>query len=71
MKCPHCKKDLDVPSGPLRNADTYGNTCKTVTNCCGQMVYVRPIRSFEIVALPSKVGDEDDWGRPVTDFKKK
>lgn len=73
MKCPHCNKTLDVPSFAWGNADTYHNTVKVVTECCGNMVRITPIRKYEVTCVdPNELrytdhnGNKlDDFGRPI------
>ncbi len=60
MKCPHCRKELDVPEYAWMNADTYSKRCHVVTECCGRMVAITPIRSFLVAKSNAPV---DDWGK--------
>lgn len=64
MNCTHCNKPLKIPNRVYYNCDTYDETCVSVTNCCGKMVVVRPVRTYNISKY---TGDrtEDDWGVPV------
>ena len=65
MKCPHCNKQTDIPQAAFLNADRYGNVVKSITFCCNKLVYIKPIRQFEVSICFSSPGDEDDWGHEV------
>ena len=64
MNCPHCKKDLHLPSYAMRNMDSYSNPCVTITLCCGNAVYARPVVRYETSPYdgPNTV---DDWGKEI------
>jgi len=64
MICPHCKKDLKVPNYAWHNADAYSNRVKVVTECCGKMVRISPVRSYSVSKHDGEA-IEDDWGTPI------
>ena len=66
--CPHCDRPLQLLPRSYMNADTYGKSNISVTECCGKPVRVTPVRRYRIEPY---VGDrtEDDWG--VTIKRKK
>lgn len=59
MICPNCKQEIKLPVRATFNADQYGTTNTTVTNCCGRIVWLIPIRAYRVE--PSDVL-QDDWG---------
>jgi hypothetical protein len=61
MECPHCNKPAKIASVVFANADAYNNTKLARTACCQKLVYVRPIRSYEITAYQGSKR-QDDWG---------
>ena len=60
MKCPHCKKELILPDHAILNMESYHKPVKTLTICCGKIVDVQPIFSYQ--ASKNKEDDVDDWG---------
>ena len=64
MKCPNCESTLDVDQCVYLNADTYGKTNVITTNCCGEAITVRPIRTYEVRRYEGN-RSEDDWGNPI------
>lgn len=61
MKCPHCSKTLELPDFALNNMEAYGKSCRIVTDCCGKMVFARPIVTFHAVKYEGEK-TVDDWG---------
>lgn len=68
MKCPHCNNELKVDTVVYMNADIYQRTNIIVTKCCGNPVYITPIRKYEVTKYK---GDrtEDDWGNDIKQNK--
>lgn len=64
MKCPHCKKELEIPWNSKVNMENYHDSCITVTKCCGKAVCCCPEFSF---TAEKYIGEEkeDDWGNPI------
>jgi hypothetical protein len=62
MDCPYCEKPLEFVNGdtPLHYLETYGGMAKARTKCCGKIVAVYRVLSFE--AETSEQTAEDDWG---------
>lgn len=49
MKCPHCKKELELPVAVELNAEAYGGgSYHVVARCCGKAVEVRSRRRVVI-----------------------
>ena len=66
MKCPHCSSELKLLAPAIGNAEAYGGRPKSVTKCCGNIIQVRRIISFEI-SIPFNHSDlkHDDWQNPI------
>lgn len=65
MQCPCCDKELLAPTYAYHNADAYGSTSTVVTECCGELVSITPLRSYRVDKYTGDVRTEDDWGTPV------
>lgn len=63
MKCPHCTNKIGFVPPVLANIYTYGGTRRAKTTCCGKIVNVEPIQSYE-VSIPYNFQniEDDDWG---------
>lgn len=59
MICPSCKNEARIPPRATFNGDQYGTISNTVTECCGAIVRLIPIRAWRIEATDAL---EDDWG---------
>lgn len=64
IQCPHCGKELKLPSAPEHNVLSYGKPVLTVTECCGKGVHLSRIQRIRIVPHYGPA-TEDDWGNPV------
>lgn len=64
MKCPHCKKELELKPYVEYNVDAYGKTVIATTLCCGKGVKVHAVRSIA-VDVYNGFQTEDDWGHPI------
>jgi len=63
MKCPHCNKELDFIAPVKMNCETYGNTPKGTTNCCGNIVALqRTIILTPFIPYNHNELIQDDWG---------
>ena len=62
MKCPHCQNELKVPGRAWHNASAYDKRVAVTTECCGGLVVITPVRSYDITTA---WGKEDDWGIPT------
>lgn len=62
MQCPHCKSTLSVPNRAWHNADAYDKRVTVTTECCGGLVIITPIRSYNVTTA---CGEKDDWGIPT------
>ena len=75
VKCPHCKEELQIPDRVYHNCEAYGGTNRSVTNCCGKLVNVRPIVKFGITSvLECELNDDEDdtdsWGIATWGYKR-
>lgn len=61
MKCPHCRKTLELPDFARRNMESYGKSCLIVTDCCEKIVRVWPVFTFSAEKYEGKK-TVDDWG---------
>ena len=61
MKCPNCKKELDVPEYVYTNVTTYREVRKVRTDCCDTVIYLQP--DLRVKPLKCDYQGEDDWGR--------
>lgn len=49
MKCPHCKKELDLPYAVRLNTETYGGgVFNVVSRCCGKAVKICTRRHISV-----------------------
>lgn len=64
MKCPHCKKDMHLPSYANRNMESYQNGVVVNTLCCGKAVYAWPVITFNAEKYSGEAMN-DDWGAPI------
>jgi hypothetical protein len=64
MNCPHCKKQLNLPTNSVLNMESYGNSILTITECCGKLVTATPIISFSVNEYHGEKTC-DDWGREI------
>lgn len=62
--CPHCRKELKVPSPPEHNVLAYGKPALTVTECCGKGVTLHRIQRIRVEAHYGPARD-DDWGKRI------
>ena len=66
MKCPNCKRSIDLPNNAYLNVETYHPHFALVkSNCCGMGFLLKRELSFKITPY---TGDktEDDWGQTIT-----
>jgi len=61
---PNCQRDVKIPNRAYFNADNYGQSCKTIVECCGGIINMRPIRTYKLSTAEDMV---DDWGAERTD----
>lgn len=61
MTCPYCGKPAQVADYVLINLESYGNSVRARTECCKNIIRVRPI--FRMCAETTEQGGKDDWGR--------
>lgn len=64
MKCPYCNKQMKVPNRAWHNADSYSHSVRVTTECCGNIVLITPVRSYEVCPYTGQA-TVDDWGVPV------
>lgn len=65
MKCPECNQELKIPTNTVLNIESYHNSVKTITECCGKLIVAYPI--FKIGAKKYYgTHNEDDWGRKAS-----
>lgn len=67
--CPHCKKDLKIPTDAEHGAYAYGKPVVTSTACCGKGVRLTRVCFLSVDPL-SEIDVAwrqglDDWGRPI------
>jgi len=60
MKCPHCANELILPNRVLHNL-AYGKPLTSVTECCGKLLRVAPVRSYRVELVDPTIR-VDDWG---------
>ncbi len=71
MQCPHCGNEVRIPQNTLVKVDTHGERSVSITDCCGKLVGVTPVRSYSVEKLSDYEtatrkrfsGGADDWGR--------
>lgn len=61
MRCPCCNKELRLSTNTELNIDSYVKSCCSITECCGQMIYIVPRVTYS--ANPAPQRKQDDWGR--------
>jgi RNase P subunit RPR2 len=64
MKCPCCNKTLQIPSNIECNLESYHNHVVATTLCCGKLVDLYPISTYEAHKHEGPK-TEDDWGTPA------
>lgn len=71
MKCPKCKKELQIPDRAYLNFESYyagGGTVLVASDCCGVGIVLQMEVSFSAAEY---TGDrkEDDWGSKLSKSK--
>ena len=61
MTCPYCWKPAQVADYVSGNLERYGKSVRARTECCKNIIRVRPI--FRMCAETTEQGGKDDWGR--------
>ena len=64
MKCPHCGKELILNEVCYRNVEIYHNNAIARANCCGKLINLKLVISFNVTKYTGNA-KEDDWGYPA------
>ena len=62
MKCPNCKKDLDLLPRIYINVETYSpHSAVARADCCGTLIHIEAVISYKVKPYTG-TQKEDDWG---------
>jgi len=58
--CPYCRRQANISDIAKTNMESYGNTVRALSKCCGKILTVRPRVTFS--CSESNQSAPDDWG---------
>lgn len=59
MKCPYCGEEVKIKTRAERNVEAYGYPARARTLCCGAVVRVHRVITFE--CEKTSQDELDDW----------
>ena len=63
-KCPYCGKETSFDEVVLRNINSYHETLNVVSNCCGRVLRLSEVVSYEVHPIYEYM-TEDDFGSEI------